>query len=72
MKEFFYDVKGTEYHDTEAFGEAWKKAKAQATAEHCGIRRTVVHGEHISYEFYAKGGLFLSDRFYTPDSLYIF
>ena len=29
-KDFYYNVNGTEFHDTEAFGKAWKEAKALA------------------------------------------
>lgn len=71
-KDFYYHVNGTEFHDTEAFGQAWKDAKALATEEHCSIERTVVRGDKISYEFYATGGCFLSQRFWEKDIVKIF
>lgn len=71
LKDFFYNVNGTEFHDTVAFDKAWKEAKALATEEHCGITRTVVCGDKISYEFYANG-IFLNERFCTPEKLHIF
>ena len=73
MKDFFYEVNGTEYHDVEAFGKAWKAAKAQAEAEHTEIFRTVCWGVGcVRYEFYAKGGCFLPMRFYDKDTVKIF
>lgn len=64
-KDFYYNVNGAEFHDTVAFGQAWKEAKALAREEHCGIERTVVCGDEIRYEFYAKGGVFVNDRYKT-------
>lgn len=72
IKEFFYNVDGTEFHDTEAFGKAWKEAKALATAEHKPIERTVVCGDKISYEFFANGGCFLNERFRTTENVKVF
>jgi hypothetical protein len=72
MKEFFYYVNGTEFVDTEAFGKAWKEAKALATEEHTCITRTVVKGKEMYHEFFAKGGCFLSERFYEKDRVKIF
>ena len=40
-KEFIYNVAGNEYRDTEAFGQAWKAAKAKAIEVHAAIYRTV-------------------------------
>lgn len=67
MTEYIYIVNGTEHHTTEVWGQAWKDAKAQATAEHATIERAVVNGDKIRYEFYAKGGCFLADRFYNEE-----
>lgn len=71
VKDFFYNVNGTEFHDVVAFGKAWEEAKALATKKHCGITRTVVRGNKFTHEFYAKGA-FLNERFFTPEKLYIF
>ena len=70
-KLFVYEVNGENFEDYEPFGEAWKKAKELATKEHCGIFRQVVCGEDIRNEFYARG-IFLNERFYSPEKLYIF
>ena len=72
MKDFFYEVNGTEYHDTEAFGKAWKAACAQAKEDHAPIYRTVVNGDDVRYEFFAKGGCFLNMRFYEDEKVKIF
>ena len=69
---FEYRVNGTTFEDTEAFGKAWKDAKEMATAEHTYIERTIVNGNDIRYEFYAKGGIFLNERFMEVDKVYIF
>ena len=61
---FIYQVKGFEYRDTEAFGQAWKEAKAKAAELHTGIFRTVIKKGEERYEFFAKGGVFLNNRYY--------
>lgn len=71
MKDYYYNVNGIEFHDMEAFGEAWKKAKVLAREEHCGITRTVIDGEKIVYQFYAKSQCFLNGD-YTAKNLFIF
>lgn len=66
-KEFIYIVNGTEFNaGADVWGQAWKDAKAWATNEHSIIERAVIDGEEIRYEFYAKGGCFLADRFFSP------
>ena len=72
MKRFFYNVNGTEFEDTVAFGDGWKKALALAKKEHTEITRTVIINNDIRYEFFAKGGVFLNDRFYSKDKVEIF
>ena len=62
---FIYNVNGTEFY-TE------KEAKALATAEHCEIWRAVVRAEDVRHEFYAKGGCFLNERFYTKEKARVF
>ena len=69
---YIYNVIGTEFEDTTAFGKAWKQAVALAKTEHCGIDRTVIRGSDVRYEFFAKGGMFLADRFRTNDKVAIF
>ena len=70
MKKFVYQVAGYEFSDTEAFGKAWKEAKAKATETGSPIGRLVVKdGDIVRREFYAKGGCFLSMEFYSEDNL---
>jgi len=73
-KLFIYDVAGTEFTDSVAFGDAWKQAKAKAEAEHVAIYRTVIKGdnEDAYREVYYKGGCFNSIRFATADNVKIF
>jgi hypothetical protein len=71
-KTFIYDVKGFEYRDNEAFGKAWKEAKAKATELHCGIFRTVKKDDDERYEFYTKYGAFLNTRFYDESKVAVF
>lgn len=71
-KTFIYNVNDTLFEDTKAFGQAWKNAKAFATKEHTTITRTVVTNNETRYEFFAKGGCFLSERFYTEEKIKIF
>lgn len=73
MTTFFYNVNGTEFTDTEAFGKAWADAKALATEEHTCITRTVVSdNDTMRHEFFAKGGCFLNEKFYNKDRVKIF
>ena len=70
MKKFIYVVAGYEFSDTEAFGKAWREAKAKAKETDSGIGRLVVKdGDIIRREFYAKGGCFLSMEYYSEDRL---
>jgi len=71
-KKFIYNVNGTKFTDTEAFGKAWSEAKALAEKEHTGITRTVITGLSIRCEFFAKSGLFLDDKFYKKENVKIF
>lgn len=72
MKKYIYYVKGYAFQDTEAWGQAWKQAKAIAIEAHCPIYRTVINGEKEKYEFLAKGYVFINEKFYAPAKLYIF
>ena len=73
-KLFIYDVAGTEFADSVAFGDAWKQAKAKAKAEHVAIYRTVIKGdnEDVRREVYYKGGVFNSIKYATADNVEIF
>ena len=69
---FVYQVAGFEWVDTEAWGTAWKEAKAKATELHAAIYRLYIKGERVSQEVYYKGGCFNTVRFATPDNVKIF
>lgn len=71
-KDFFYHVNGTEFHDTTAWGKAWKEAKALAKEEHCPIYRTITDGKTIRYEVFAKGGAFLNEQYVDKSRIEIF
>ena len=70
-KKFVYQVAGFEWEDTEAFGKAWRQAKAKATELHAAVYRLVIKGEDIRQEVYYKGGCFNSTRFATKDNVKI-
>ena len=70
-KTFIYNVNGTTFEDTKAFGEAWKAAAAMAKEEHAIITRQVINGNDIRNEYYAKG-IFLNERFMNDTKAYIF
>ena len=72
MKKFVYQVAGYEFVDTEAFGKAWKEAKAKAAELHTAIYRLVIKGEQVRQEVYYKAGCFNSIEFATADNMAIF
>lgn len=66
MKKFVYQVAGYEYVGSEAFGDAWRQAKAKAAELHTAVYRLVIKGENIRQEVFTTGGCFLSvDRAQT-------
>ena len=69
MKLFVYHVGGNDYPDTEAFGEAWKQAKANATVRGLPIYRTVIQ---TSREVYLNGGCFLAEYLAKPEDIKVF
>lgn len=71
-KKFVYQVAGFEWEDTEAFGKAWRQAKAKATELHAAVYRLVIKGEDVRQEVYYKGGCFNSIKFATPENVKIF
>jgi len=71
-KMFVYNVNGTVLEDTEAFGQAWAKAKEIATNEHTYIARQVVKGNDIRNEVYVKGGVFINEDKVVLEDYYIF
>lgn len=70
-KKFVYQVAGFEWEDTEAFGKAWRQAKAKAAELHAAVYRLVIKGEDVRQEVYYKGGCFNSIRFATEDNVKI-
>lgn len=75
-KTFIYQVNnsGYEFRGDSAWGQAWKDAKAMAQELHTGIFRIVEQdGREPRHEYFAKGGVFVSTKFYTgPQDLRIF
>lgn len=72
MKDLYiYEANGCKFEGYEAWGEAWKNAVAEAKRVQCGIFRQIVSGEKIQNQFFAKG-MFLDERVYAQDKLYIF
>ena len=71
-KLFIYKVGNLEFAETEPFGQAWKDAIKWAKHYHVGITRTVIDGSNKRKEFFAKGGCFLNERFYTEEKIKIF
>ena len=71
-KKFVYQVAGFEWEDAEAFGKAWRQAKAKATELHAAVYRLVIKGEDVRQEVYYKGGCFNSIKFATPENVKIF
>ena len=72
MKKFVYQVADFEYIGFEAFGDAWKQAKAKATALHMPIYRLVIKNENVKQEVYVNGGCFLSVDKIKPENILIF
>lgn len=72
MKQFIYQVAGFEYTDTEAFGTAWKQAKAEATRLNAAVYRLVIKGENVRQEVYVNGGCFLSVAYAKPEDIHLF
>ena len=72
MKKFVYQVAGWEFVDTEAFGKAWKEAKAKATELHAAVYRLVIDGEKVRQEVYVKAGCFLRSDLALVKNVMIF
>ena len=72
MKKFVYMVKGIEFVDTEAFGQAWEQAKAKATELHCPIFRQIIKNNEVRMQVYYKGGVFNSIKFMRDDNVKVF
>jgi len=73
MKKFVYQVAGFEYVGFEAFGDAWKQARAKATELHAGVYRLVIKGEIVKQEVLVNGGgVFLPVDRVQPEQVIIF
>lgn len=72
MKKFIYNVNGVNYNDTQAFGDAWRKAFSVAKSTNSKIIRNVITDDEARVEFFAKGGVFLNMRFYEESKVYKF
>ena len=71
-KKFTYQVAGFEYVGDEAFGDAWRQARAKATELHAAIYREVSKGDVVKKEVFVNGGCFLSIDRVTTDEVLIF
>lgn len=69
MKKFVYQVNGYEFCGAEAFGDAWREAKEKAAELNAPIFRLVIKGEDVRQEYFAKGGVFLNVKFYSPEKV---
>ena len=72
MKKFVYQVEGFEFVDIEAFGKAWKEAKAKAAELHAAVYRLVIDGEKVRQEVYVKAGCFLRSDLALVKNMMIF
>ena len=71
-KKFVYQVAGFEFVDTEAFGKAWKEAKAKAAELHAAVYRLVIKGEQVRQEVYYKSGYFNSVDYMDGENVMVF
>jgi hypothetical protein len=69
MKLFVYHVGNRDYPDTEAFGEGWKKAKAEAAELGKPVYRTILE---TSREVYCNAGCFVAEHLARPEEIKIF
>ena len=69
QKIFAYNVGNTEYRDSEPWGEAWKRAKAQAIETHAPIYRQVIKGDNEErWEVFLTGGIFQNVKWVTDNA----
>lgn len=71
MKKFVYEVGSYEFIGEDAFGDAWRAAKAKAAELHTAIYRSVVKNESVRREVYLNTGCFLAVELADPDSVKI-
>ena len=69
MKQFVYQVGEFEFVDTEAFGQAWRDAKAKATERHMPIYREV---REVRREVFLTGGVFGNADMAQPKDIQVF
>ena len=60
MKKFVYQVGTYEWVDTEAWGWAWREAKAEATKTGSKIYRLVIKNGEAKQQVFHEGGCFLN------------
>ena len=71
MTTYNYKVNGMTWTDTEAFGTAWKAAKAEAEKHNAPIyRKVIVHEERE--EVLCNGGIFLKADGIEADRIKVF
>jgi len=59
MKKFVYQVADYEYVGSEAFGDAWRQARAKATELHTAVYRLVIQNGQVKQDVFTRGGCFL-------------
>lgn len=59
MKKFVYQVVSYEYVGSEAFGDAWRQAKAKATELHAAVYRLVIQNGQTRQDVFTRSGCFL-------------
>lgn len=72
---FVYLVGDYAYGDTEAFGDAWRDAKAKATELHKPIYREVYTARYVGLQVYLTGGFFVncgSERLFSDNAIKVF
>lgn len=73
MRTIIYVVDGTEFETRDAWGQEWKEALALAKENNCGIDKAVIYTNgDIDWYFFAKGNVFLHDRFRENHKVKIF
>lgn len=75
FERFVYLVGEHAFGDTEAFGEAWRDAKAMAGKLHAPIYREVYTTRYVGLQVYLTGGMFVncgSEHLFTNEVIKVF
>ena len=69
MKKFVYQVRSFEFVGYEAWGDAWKQAKAKAIELHAPMYRMIIKNGEIRQEAYCNGEVFLRYDLTKPEDI---